>query len=126
MNKPLKLCYRADFQQPLGVLNQLNIKLPHPVTVELRKSAGAWVYCRPGAPKDCFEIAWQTTAEAAKKALPGPYFEKQLTEWQAFELTEPNGYAVPIPAEQLWIDPKTLKAYRIDPSAAKTAQKGNK
>jgi hypothetical protein len=90
---PLKICYRAEFKQPGPVLNPSGWKVPGPIGIEVRRIQGGWGAFRPDTKHEFVEVARQFDAETLMRQVP-LFFEKQLTLWQMFELTEPSGVAV--------------------------------
>ena len=90
---PTRIAFRAEFQGLLGKLNPLGLKVTTPFTIEIRMHSGSkWCACVPGQYKNVWErIPWQPTAESAKRQIV-QYFEKQLTEWEAFEVDASGKY----------------------------------
>jgi hypothetical protein len=105
LTHPLRICYRAEFQQPAPILNPSGWKVPGPIGVEVRKIAGHWAAFRPGTNHQFTEITVQADAVTLKNQVP-IFFKKQLTEWQLYELTEPSGIAVLLKPEEIYYDAK--------------------
>ena len=102
---PLKICYRAEFEQPGPVLNPSGWKVPGPIGVEVRKIAGHWGAFRPGTKAQFVEIAQQIDAETLMRQVP-LYFAKQFSEWRMFEISEPSGVASLLKPEEIERDGK--------------------
>jgi hypothetical protein len=82
--KLIKPTYRAQFRQPLGVLNPLGAKLSVPIHVEIFEAAiGQWKLRRPGTRAIFEPVLASGTAEGAKAAAR-ECFESQLTDWVMF------------------------------------------
>src|ERR1017187_8493640 len=102
---PLKICYRAEFEQPGPVLNPSGWKVPGPIGVEIRKWGTHWAALRPGSKHQFVDIAMQIGAETLMRQVP-LFFEKQLSPWQMYELSEPSGIAILLKPEEIERDGK--------------------
>jgi hypothetical protein len=102
---PLKICYRAEFEQPGPVLNPSGWKVPGPIGVEVRKIAGHWGAYRPGTKFGFNEIAMQIDAETLMRQVP-LFFERQLSPWLMYEISEPSGTAILLKPEEIERDGK--------------------
>jgi hypothetical protein len=102
---PLKICYRAGFEQPGPVLNPSGWKVPGPIGVEVRKIAGHWGAFRPATKAQFVEIAQQVDAETLMRQVP-LYFAKQVSAWLMYELSEPSGTAILLKPEEIERDGK--------------------
>ena len=105
LTQPLKICYRAEFEQPGPVLNPSGWKVPGPIGVEVRKIAGHWAAFRPRTNHQFVEITLQADAQTLMNQVP-MFFEKQLQPWQMYELSEPSGHAVVLKPEEVYTDAK--------------------
>jgi hypothetical protein len=105
LTHPLRICYRAEFQQPGPVLNPSGWKVPGPIGVEVRKIAGHWAAFRPGTNHQFTEITVQADASTLMNQVK-LFFDKQLSQWQMYELTEPNGAAVLLKPTEIFKDKK--------------------
>jgi hypothetical protein len=101
----LKICYRADFEGPHGALNPSGWKVPGIIGVEVRKCGAHWKAYRPGTAHEFTEITPQAEASTIKDQTP-LLFDRKLSDWQMYELTEPSGKAVPLTADEVWTDKK--------------------
>lgn len=105
LTPPLKICYRAEFQGPTGLLNPSGWKVPGNIGVEIRKSGSHWSAFRPGTKEQFVEITPQLDAVTIKNQV-SLYFEKQVSKWQMYELTEPSSKAVLLKPEEITYDSK--------------------
>ena len=80
------IVFRASFEQPIGPRNPARLKLLGPIEVELfQSSLCGWKARRPGTRTEFAEISEQSTPAMIKRQLVGIHFERQLTEWEAFD-----------------------------------------
>lgn len=86
--------WRAEFQQPCGELNKLEIRIPDPITVEVRQHKGRARITAP--PADADLIPRQPTVEDAKREI-SRLFERQTTPWVEYIEKYPQGL---IPKEE--------------------------
>lgn len=103
--QPLKICYRAEFQQPRDALNPAGWKVPGPIGVEVRKSGTIWLAFRPGTPNVFNEITVQADAHTLMNQVPR-FFQTQLTDWVMYEITEPSGAVKLLNPDEIWSDKK--------------------
>lgn len=83
------IIFRADFEQPIGPMNPARIKLPGKVGVELyAKAVSEWKARRPGTKIEFTKIAAQGLPGTIQRQLVGFHFERQLSEWEAFDTAE--------------------------------------
>jgi hypothetical protein len=82
--KHIRPTYRAQFQQPLGALNPLGVKLSSPIDVELfEEKAKSWRARRPGT-KSLFDIPAHADLDTLRDQMTPQYFASQLTQWRVF------------------------------------------
>lgn len=80
------ITFRATFEQPIGPRNPAKIKLPGTIEVEIFESkAGEWKARRPGTRNEFAEISAQSSPATVQRQLVGIHFERQLTDWEAFD-----------------------------------------
>lgn len=80
------ITFRATFEQPIGPRNPAKIKLPGPIPLEVfEKGVGEWKARRPGTRNEFEHIAAQPSAATVQRQLVGIHFERQLTDWEAFD-----------------------------------------
>lgn len=103
--QPLKICYRAEFQNPSAVLNPSRWKVPGNIGVEVRKKAGVWEVFRPGTDHRFHEIAMQAEAATLMRQVP-LFFEQQVSDWVMYEITEPSGAVKLLNPDEIWSDKK--------------------
>lgn len=79
----MKITYRAQFRQPVGVLNPLNVTVRAVVTVELFHAAGHWRAREiDSRERNIFErLGQHPGAQGAMTAVQAAFAE-QLTRWQ--------------------------------------------
>jgi hypothetical protein len=81
---------RADFRQPKGALNPLDVKMAGTIPVELYQARSTspqeWRAHRPGTKTD-FRIGSQQSAKVLQSQIELHFFEERLTEWIAFDTT---------------------------------------
>jgi hypothetical protein len=111
MSAPLKICYRAEFEGPKGLLNPSGWKVPGKIGVEVRKISPrtGWGAYRPGT-GERFTVTPQLDAETVKNQV-GLYFAKQVSEWRMYEVSAPSGKAILLKPEEVWPD-KQGRIYR--------------
>jgi hypothetical protein len=107
MSAPLRICYRADFEGPKGLLNPSGWKVPGKIGVEVRKISPRkeWAAYRPGTEYQFTEITPQIDPGTMQQQII-LYFQKQASKWQIYELTEPSGTAVLLKPEEIYTDQK--------------------
>jgi hypothetical protein len=98
----LRICYRADFKGPTGALNPSGWKVPGKIGVEVRKISPrtGWGAYRPGTAERFIQITPQLDAKTLQNQV-GLYFEKQVSEWLMYELSEPSGKAILLKPEEI-------------------------
>ena len=113
MSAPLKICYRAEFEGPKGLLNPSGWKVPGKIGVEVRKISlrTGWGAYRPGTAERFIQITPQLDAGTIQNQV-GLYFAKQVSEWQMYELSAPSGKAILLKPGEVWPD-KQGRIYRI-------------
>jgi len=82
------IVFRASFEQPIGPRNPAGIKLPGPIQVEIFQAKvgppAEWK-ARSVTRNEFKEISAQSTPGTLKRQIEGIHFERQLTEWEAFD-----------------------------------------
>jgi hypothetical protein len=83
------IVFRASFEQPIGMW-----KIPGPIWVEIFHAKigppAEWKARRPGTSLVFEKITPQATPRELRNQIAGVFFEKQLTDWQAFDITTPG------------------------------------
>ena len=91
-----RIVLRAEFQQP----KESTMKLSAPVAVEIYHAKigppAEWRARRPGTTVDFKRITAQSTPQTLMHQIADVHFEKQLSEWKAFDiLMEPPRLLAP-------------------------------
>ena len=100
--RAIKVTFRAVFEQPLGSLNPMGVKLPGPMPVELFESGKSWVarslYLdgRRGAIYE--KLGRFFSLEHAKREVRD-HFARQIQDWQLWA-SRPDDCGVEIPRTQ--------------------------
>ena len=83
------IVFRASFKQPIGMW-----KISAPVWVEVFHAKvgppSEWRVRRPGVNVLFTQIGPQNTPRELKNQIAGVFFETQLTDWEAYDLTFPE------------------------------------
>lgn len=99
----ISLSFRADFEQPIGVLNRGGFKVAGAIPIEIYKSSRGWQARRVANPPVPLEqVTPQPSAETARSQMC-LYFKTRLTAWTAYEQQGP--VSVPVEPEAYYTDP---------------------
>lgn len=94
----IKVSFRAVFEQPIGALNPMGLKLPGPVAVELSKTGAMWTaYSIASAKRQPFDKLYKFTGLEGGKNNVQSSFKTMLQPWQPWG--KPPGEFVERPLE---------------------------
>jgi hypothetical protein len=81
--RTIKVSYRAVFEQPIGPLNPMGLKLPGPCPVEIFQRGASWLSREIQSPRrQAYEkLGKYANLEHAKTSVAGA-FQKQVQDWQ--------------------------------------------
>ncbi len=96
----MKISYRAQFRQPVGVLNPLGVTVRAVLTVELLHAAGYWIARLQGTIEE--RLGRHPGAQAAMQAVQSSFAE-QLTPWQMHAVND----GLPISPDEIAAGPDT-------------------
>ena len=80
--RAIKVTYRAVFQQPIGKLNPMGLKVPADFPVEIYPAPSGHfnLYSLAGAKRRAYGVSFASFAHAKEEM--GQFFERQVQDWQ--------------------------------------------